>query len=167
VHNGYRIPWLSGSATGLHDTGQEFYPGLKLKLFDFQEIDISKSFLENRKTLISGRDRTLDLYCAILSHYHSAMEFCSRCAQYGTSFTRLDELNRMALAENCPKISFFGLPLNFLEPCRDKLDHGRECENYTIRYHYEQKSKSCQGFFYTGCGTSQNNFPNLKECELV
>uniref|UniRef100_A0A914CIE2 BPTI/Kunitz inhibitor domain-containing protein n=1 Tax=Acrobeloides nanus TaxID=290746 RepID=A0A914CIE2_9BILA len=62
-----------------------------------------------------------------------------------------------------PFVTAVSLP----EPCRDKLDHGRECENYTIRYHYEQKSKSCQGFFYTGCGTSQNNFPNLKECESV
>ena len=39
----------------------------------------------------------LYLYCEILSQYHSAMGFYSRCVQYGTSFTRLDELNRMAL----------------------------------------------------------------------
>ncbi|KAI6213144.1 hypothetical protein M3Y94_00115600 [Aphelenchoides besseyi] len=51
--------------------------------------------------------------------------------------------------------------------CADKLDRGSWCEAMSNRYYFHQKSKSCKGFHYTGCGKSRNNFQFLEDCEDV
>lgn len=45
------------------------------------------------------------------------------------------------------------------------MDRGKWCDRMSNRYYYHKGSNTCRGFHYTGCGKSQNNFREFKECE--
>ena len=69
--------------------------------FEFPMTENPPSIKNDRKIKV-GTDycrlkQTCDHKLQICHTNHSAMEFCSGGVQYGTRFTRLDELSRMAL----------------------------------------------------------------------
>lgn len=39
------------------------------------------------------------------------------------------------------------------------------CANYTYRFYYDTKEKSCRHFYYGGCGGNENNFVSEEECQ--
>ncbi|XP_037810795.1 trypsin inhibitor [Lucilia sericata] len=38
------------------------------------------------------------------------------------------------------------------------------CRGKLLRYAYDDKSKSCVSFYYSGCGATHNNFLTYEEC---
>ncbi|XP_066571576.1 tissue factor pathway inhibitor 2 [Amia ocellicauda] len=50
--------------------------------------------------------------------------------------------------------------------CLDPLDAG-SCSAALPRYYYNQNSKSCVEFIYTGCGGNNNNFVDQQSCTRV
>lgn len=38
------------------------------------------------------------------------------------------------------------------------------CRGKILRYAYDPKSNSCVSFYYSGCGSTQNNFLTYEEC---
>ncbi|KAI6190323.1 hypothetical protein M3Y97_00105300 [Aphelenchoides bicaudatus] len=75
--------------------------------------------------------------------------------------------NRFASFELCQVTCEIPSSENDTDICTDKLDRGQWCEPMTNRYYFHQKSKTCKGFHYTGCGASRNNFKDVEDCEDV
>ncbi|CAD5222673.1 unnamed protein product [Bursaphelenchus okinawaensis] len=77
--------------------------------------------------------------------------------------------NRFETFEECQRVCEIpgGAPPPKKDPCIEKLDRGKWCEPMSNRYYYHQKSGTCKGFHYTGCGKSNNNFIELEDCQRI
>ncbi|VDO05674.1 unnamed protein product [Rodentolepis nana] len=55
----------------------------------------------------------------------------------------------------------------FMHPaCAEPRDPG-PCRGYTLAYHYDPSSNSCQPFHYGGCGGNRNRFYSYLTCTYL
>lgn len=78
------------------------------------------------------------------------LEFDS-CVANGNNFATEDDC-----AATC---SVKGLP----DECLLKAEPG-DCEDFTIKYYYDEEKKRCKKFQYGGCGGNKNLFPTKDDC---
>ncbi|XP_053121349.1 collagen alpha-6(VI) chain-like isoform X2 [Hemicordylus capensis] len=52
------------------------------------------------------------------------------------------------------------------DACVVDMDRG-ECEDYTLKWHYNKEQDMCSQFWYGGCGGNKNRFETQEECEAL
>ena len=68
------------------------------------------------------------------------------------------------LAKRSCRIGLIGL--NLLDPCSEPKDVGSSmCRSSFPKFYFDQKTKSCKQFVYSGCGGNSNKFDDKMECE--
>lgn len=68
-----------------------------------------------------------------------------------------------------PSVPHVETPPRFDEPdeedyCLTPKDVGG-CDEYIERYYFDERSRACHQFTYTGCGGNHNNFESPEECQ--
>ncbi|XP_066485256.1 collagen alpha-4(VI) chain-like [Tiliqua scincoides] len=52
------------------------------------------------------------------------------------------------------------------DACAVNKDSG-ECDNYSLKWYYNQEQDTCSQFWYGGCGGNKNRFETQEECETL
>lgn len=88
-------------------------------------------------------------------YFNDASGMCERfryggCGGNRNNFQTLDECEH-----RCPPD---------VDTCRQRPDAG-DCAAVIPRWYFDEETRKCHRFIYSGCGGNQNNFATLQECE--
>ncbi|XP_060684128.1 collagen alpha-3(VI) chain-like [Hemiscyllium ocellatum] len=83
--------------------------------------------------------------------------------RFDTEAECITECTKTILEENIPEPKPAGITLSVKDICQLRRDEGN-CRNFSLKWYYDVKTKTCTRFWYGGCNGNANRFNTQDEC---
>ncbi|XP_043548997.1 collagen alpha-3(VI) chain-like [Chiloscyllium plagiosum] len=83
--------------------------------------------------------------------------------RFDTEAECITECTKTILEENIPEPKPAGITLSVNDICQLRRDEGN-CRNFSLKWYYDVKTKTCTRFWYGGCNGNANRFNTQDEC---